>query len=62
MNKYKVSYIRKDTDMRDYIRDKKGSIKYYTKIEAIATASRLKGKGKLPHIIKVWKGLEPYKI
>ena len=59
MNKYKVSYVKKKTDKRDYVRDKKGDIKYYAKKEAIATACRLKGKGLLPHVIKVWKGLEP---
>ena len=62
MNKYKVSYVRKNTDMRDYVRDKKGNIKYYNKKDVITTAGRLKGKGKLPIVIKAWKGLEPYKI
>ena len=31
MDKYKVSYVRKNTDMRDYVRDKNGKIKYYNK-------------------------------
>lgn len=62
MDKYKVSYVKKKTDMRDYVRDKKGIIKYYTKKEAIATATRLKGKGLLPFVVKARKGLEPYKI
>ena len=42
MDKYKVSYVKKKTDMRDYVRDKKGNIKYYTKKEAITTACSVK--------------------
>ena len=61
-DKYKVSYVRKNTDRRDYVRDKKGTIKYYNKKDAIMTAGRLKGKGKLPHVIKVWKKVKPPKI
>ena len=37
-------------------------MKHYNKKDAIMTASRLKGKGLLPHIVKARKGLEPYEI
>lgn len=55
MDKYKVSYVKKKTDKRDFVRDKDGNINYYSKREAIMTASCLKGKGLLPHVIKVLK-------
>ena len=55
MDKYKVSYVKKRTDMREYVRDKDGNIKYYSKKEAITTASRLKGKALLPFVVKVMK-------
>ena len=58
MDKYKVSYVRKKTDKRDFVRDKDGNINYYNKKDAIMTASRLKGKGLLPHVVRVMKGMK----
>lgn len=55
MDKYKVSYVKKKTDKREYVRDKDGNINYYNKKDAIMTASRLKGKRLLPHVVKVLK-------
>ena len=59
MDRYKVSYVKKGTFKRVYIKDSKGSIKYYTKEQAITLRNRLLGRGLLPHIVRE-RGVKKY--